>query len=123
MQSLTLQNGETVALSLNFKALLDLRDKRPEAYRNHYKAVNEIGGRGDGDNIWPRVQVIYTAYLCGKIREGELDSAMEFGDFLEQLPENTATILLLANELISPNDKRGSVSRSRGRRAESAEKA
>ncbi|MCD7757816.1 MAG: hypothetical protein LUH45_06545 [Clostridiales bacterium] len=117
MRELTLQNGETVALTLNFRYQNDLRAKRPEVAAGPWNAMKVAMGGGKEDMIWPSIQTIYAAYLCGAIKAGTLEEAYSYDDFLEQLPEDPAVIITLANELLSPNQAGGSVARSRGRRA------
>lgn len=117
MRELTLQNGETVELTLNFRYLNDLRAKRPEAAEGPWNAMKVAMGGGKDDMIWPSIQAIYAAYLCGTIKAGTLDEAYSYDDFLEQLPEDPAVIITTVNELLSPNQAGGSAGRSRRRPA------
>ena len=92
-----LEDGTTIDLTLNFKRLLDVRNKRKDIYKRY----NQVFMDGLKDALDGPV-VLYTAYLCGI---DNIDTAMSEDAFLELLPPFPGLITDAVISLMKPKKK------------------
>lgn len=96
MQELELVNGEKIQLTLNFKRLLNVRNKRKDLYRRY----NDIMMNGPKD-MFHNITILYVAYLCAIDDPEDMEVAMDEGTFMELLPEYNV-IMQKVMDLVSP---------------------
>jgi len=96
-QSLELNNGETIKLTLNLKRLLMLKSKNTDLYRK----INKTIMKGPDDLI-EMVDIIYAGYLCAL--EGGVEG-MSYETFLDVVPQDIGEISTTAASLISAKKK------------------
>lgn len=96
MQELELVNGEKIQLTLNFKRLLNVRNKRKDLYRRY----NDIMMNGPKD-MFHNITILYVAYLCAIDDPEDMDVAMDEGTFMELLPEYNV-IMQKVMDLVNP---------------------
>lgn len=92
---ITLNNGQQVKMTLNFKALYLLRSKNKKAYDDYMRCTNT----GPKDEM-EFAQMLYAAYLCANLED--YDNTMEFLDFLEKLPVNRKEISDIYGKVLQP---------------------
>lgn len=91
----TLNNRETVKLSLNFKGLLKIKSNYSEEYEDFNKVVTG-SRRGDAD-FFEVLSVIYVAYLCANLDNKDRYTKEEF---LNLVPLNITLINNTQNKLL-----------------------
>lgn len=91
----TLNNGEIVKLSLNFKTLLKIKSN----YSEEYEAFNKVvtGSRKDDADFFEVLSVIYVAYLCANLDNKDRYTKEEF---LNLVPLNITLINNTQNKLL-----------------------
>lgn len=92
-KQLELMNGETVELTLNFRRLLEVRNKRKTVYEKYNKVIMQ--GTKDSFDV---LAVIYTAYLCGL---DNVEDGMPEDEFMNEVPPYIMTLNALARDLVS----------------------
>ena len=107
---LELEDGTVADLTLNFKALFDMRNEEPELYGEYRRVFN------DGiHDILDNVTILYTAYRCANN-----DNPMTFHKFLSLVPFDLPMINETINKLITRDKKKpGSQNHSKERQNES----
>lgn len=101
-----LEDGTTVDLTLNFKKLLEVRNKRKDLYKRY----NEIYMNGLNDSL-DAPTVMYTAYLCGL---DDISTAMSEEAFIESLPPFPGLIADTVINLMRPKKNQDSEKPSSG---------
>lgn len=98
VQTLELNNGEVVELTLTFARLLKVKNHSKKLYEEFMGALKNK----DFDIIFDSAKVLYVAYLCGL---DDINNALSENDFLEELPMDFTVINTLVAELINPKKK------------------
>ena len=94
MIPLTLENGETVQLTLNFGKLLNVRAKKKDIYKKYNKIMM------DGpEDVFDNVVILYTAYLCGL---DNIDNSMSEEEFTQLIPPYISQVNQLVIDLTRP---------------------
>lgn len=93
-----LNDGEVIKLVINFSLLYKLREKRKSVYETYSNTL--VMGSKD---LFDYIQILYTAYLCANINN--IDSCMNFEEFIERMPNDITSIVGMAGELIQPKKK------------------
>ncbi len=91
---LELVNGDTVELTLNFKKLLNVRNKKKDLYKRYNKIIME--GMTDAFDV---ITILYTAYLCGL---DNIDEGMTEEMFMESVPQYVYELNEVAEKLVKP---------------------
>ena len=87
-----LNDGTKIQMSLTFRRLFKLRQRKPEAYEKY----NKIAMDGMKDEL-DFIVYLYTAYLCANIDTP--DECMEYDEFLDKIPANHLEVLVMVNRL------------------------
>ncbi len=90
-----LTGGEEVELKINFKLLMALKDKEPDAFEKGNRVIME-GTKEAGDIV----DGLYAAYVCAN---GE---HMTYDEFAESLPFNLREVTKTFNELYMQDTKK-----------------
>lgn len=98
VQTLELNNGEVVELTLTFARLLKVKNHSKKLYEEFMGSLKNK----DFDIIFDSAKVLYVAYLCGL---DDMNNALSENDFLEELPMDFTVINTLVAELINPKKK------------------
>lgn len=93
-ETLELINGEKVELTLNFKKLLNVRNKRKDLYKRYNKAI--MDGMNDTFDV---ITILYTAYLCAL---DDIDTGMTEESFMEKVPPYVYELNKVARNLTIP---------------------
>lgn len=101
-KELELQNGVVIQLTLNFKRLLQLKNKRKKLYERY----NLIYNKQIKDNTFDIITILYVAYLCANIDEIDTDKLMSEDEFMEEIPQSFTLINNLVLELTNPKSKK-----------------
>lgn len=96
MQEIELINGDKVKLTLNFRRLLNVRNKRKDLYTRYNKIMMD----GPKD-VFHNITILYVAYLCAIDDPDDFDVAMDEGTFMDNLPEYNV-IMQKVLELVNP---------------------
>lgn len=96
----TLNNNETVKLTLNFELLLKVKKKHPEEYDKFNKVV--LYGTQKSTDIFEMLSVIYVAYLCANLDNKEKYTSEEFNLLV---PFSISLITKTENRLLGINQK------------------
>lgn len=96
-ETLELNNGQTIKLTLNLKRLLLLKNNN----RTLYVDANRIITKG-ADDIFDMVKILYTGYLCAL--EGGVEP-MSYEIFMDEIPQSIGEISSLAANLITAKKK------------------
>ncbi len=91
----TLNNGEKVKLTLNFKLLLKLRSNYPEEYNEFNKVV--LGKSKEDRDFFEILSVVYAAYLCANFDNKDRYTKEEFRDLM---PLSITQITNVQNKLL-----------------------
>ena len=97
-QELTLENGETVKLTLNFAKLLKIKNDQPKTYDRFMKVLQNK----DFDIMFDSLTVLYTGYLCANVNN---ESILSEDEFMELVPFDLETINVVAGQLIQSKKK------------------
>lgn len=110
MPNLTLQDGTVVGLTVNMGAMYKLRKEKPEVVDDFFKSVSGDVPKDESrtDMYFRAARILYAGYLGELVREGKLETAMEYEAFLDVLPEGPNQIVRMGTMLMSPNSKRDS---------------
>lgn len=101
MKKYTLIDGTEILLTVNFGMLMALRNSGEEGKKQYEKYMGLL--ENGISNLDDEMQVLYTAYLCGRIdEEGE---AMDYQNFLYLVPPNVVELAKDVRELINPKKK------------------
>ena len=104
-----LADGATVALSLSYAALAELREQD----RASYDAYNEAMANLEKEPDLKSAVIIHTAYLCALIQSGEgIQGAMGQPEFFGVMVGNRAVDGAALQELLAPNPPMASAVRS-----------
>lgn len=98
VQTLELNNGEVIELTLTFARLLKVKNHNKKLYGEF---MNSLKNK-DFDPLLDSAKVLYVAYLCGL---NDLKDALSENDFLEELPMDLTVINQIVAELINPKKK------------------
>ena len=101
-KELQLQNGEVIQLTLNFRRLLQLKNKRKKLYERY----NLIYNKTAKDNTFDTITILYVAYLCANIDEIDSDKVMSEDEFMEEIPQSFVLINNIVTELTQPKSKK-----------------
>lgn len=101
-KELQLQNGEVIQLTLNFRRLLQLKNKRKKLYERY----NLIYNKTIKDNTFDTITILYVAYLCANIDEIDNDKVMSEDEFMEEIPQSFVLINNIVTELTQPKSKK-----------------
>ena len=101
-KELQLQNGEVIQLTLNFRRLLQLKNKRKKLYERY----NLIYNKTIKDNTFDTITILYVAYLCANIDEIDNDTVMSEDEFMEEIPQSFVLINNIVTELTQPKSKK-----------------
>ena len=115
MEEIELANGDKVKLTLNFKRLLNVRNKRKELYQRYNKIMMD----GPKD-LFHNITILYVAYLCAMEDPDNIDYAMDEGTFMELLPEYNV-IMQKVVDLVSPKKSEASEEHSEAENQEAEE--
>lgn len=109
-ETLELINGKTVNLTLNFKKLLNVKNKKKDLYKRYNKAI--IEGMTDTFDV---ITILYTAYLCCL---DDIDTAMTEETFMEMVPPYVGELNKIARNLVSPKKQEASEKHSEAEKKE-----
>ncbi len=93
--NLKLANGQEVALKINFKLLLELKERDPEAFEKGDRVIME-GTKNTGDII----DGIYAAYVCAN------ETHMPYEEFTENIPFNVKEVSGTFSALYMQDEKK-----------------
>lgn len=93
--NLKLANGQEVALKINFKLLLGLKERDQEAFEKGNRVIME-GTKDTGDII----DGIYAAYVCAN------EEHMSYEEFAENIPFNVREVSGVFNTLYMQDAKK-----------------
>lgn len=102
IEEMEMANGEKVKLTLNFRRLLNVRNKRKDLYQRYNKIMMD----GPKD-LFHNITILYVAYLCAFDDPEDIDVAMDEGTFMEILPEYNV-IMQKVVDLVSPKKSEAS---------------
>ena len=99
---LEMADGTSVKLTLAYRYLLQLSTVNRKVY-DEYNAVwnKKEGKREEIDNV----RIIYAAYLCAAIQDGEQESAMSWDEFLDNVTLDREAISAALFGLLAPKRK------------------
>ena len=99
---LEMADGSSVKLTLSYRHLLQLSTVNRKVY-DEYNAVwnKKEGKREEIDNV----RIIYAAYLCAAIQDGEQDEAMSWDEFLDNVTLDREAIGNALRDLLVPKRK------------------
>lgn len=101
-----MEDGQTLDLTLTYIALLNLKRSHAEQYAEY----NRIMTKGPQDEF-DTLSIIYTAYLCGLIMQGEgTDDAMGYEEFISIVTPDREYIGNICKGLINPKKATASAS-------------
>lgn len=115
MEEIEMTNGEKVKLTLNFKRLLNVRNKRKDLYQRYNKIMMD----GPKD-LFHNITILYVAYLCAIDNPDDMEYAMDEGTFMELLPEYNV-IMQKVVDLVSPKKPEASEEHSEAENQEAEE--
>lgn len=99
VQTLELNNGEVIELTLTFARLLKVKNHNKKLYGEFMDSLKNK----DFDIFFDSAKIIYVAYLCGL--NDNMNNALSENDFLEELPMDFTAINQIVAELINPKKK------------------
>ena len=102
-----LETGEVAKLTLSFYALLQLKNSKKDVYERY----NKIMTKGPQDEL-EGITILYTAYLCGLLLNGNIDEAMDEEEFICSVTPDREYVMETMQGLINPKKAKDSVSRS-----------
>lgn len=98
-RQLTLEDGQTIGLTLNFLLLWKLKAAKKSVYNAFFRFFG-ASKKDDVDPIFGSVDVVYAAYHCNCLLNGT--TPMDYETFLSLLPPDLEQVMKLSTELISP---------------------
>lgn len=99
IQTLELNNGEVIELTLTFARLLKVKNHNKKLYSDFMDSLKNK----DFDIFFDSAKILYVAYLCGL--NDNMNEALSENDFLEELPLNLEVINKTVADLINPKKK------------------
>jgi hypothetical protein len=95
-ETLELNNGESIKLTLNFARLLKIKNDNKEKYEKYNNVI--LNGTKD---IFDMIDVIYIAYLCANIDK----NVKSYDEFIELVPPSTTLLAEKVNVLTNSKKK------------------
>ncbi|MCI8507561.1 MAG: hypothetical protein HFJ06_03200 [Lachnospiraceae bacterium] len=91
VKTLALTDGKEINLTLNFRKLLEVRNKRKELYKRYNATI--LDGMKD---VFDVITILYTAYLCSL---DDIDTGMTEESFMEKVPPYVYELNQIARDL------------------------
>lgn len=113
VETLELTDGKKIDLTLNFRKLLDVRNKRKELYKRYNNAILE--GMKD---VFDVITILYTAYLCSL---EDVDMGMTEESFMEKVPPHVYELNRIARDLTTAKKPEASGKRSEAKKINAEE--
>lgn len=93
-----MEDGQVLDLTLTYIALLNLKRKHEEQYRE-YNRIMVKGPQTEFDSL----TIVYTAYLCGLVmKEGDIDDAMDYEEFISIMSPDREYLANICKQLVNP---------------------
>lgn len=110
--SWVMNDGSEMKLTLNFGLLYLLRSDHKAHYDRFFRVLSRMG-KATSDQIFDSLDIIYVAYLCQELKEGRLEEALPFEEWICVIPQDSIDAVSLAARLVSPKKAAASEANSR----------
>ncbi|MCD8152050.1 MAG: hypothetical protein LUD71_03040 [Clostridiales bacterium] len=105
MIKLVMQDKSTMSLSITMGSIRRLKETRPTEVGWYF---NNIGAdaKTTEEAVWRATENLYVGYLCEMEKAGTLEEALDYGAFLDLLPDDVNIVIYAGVALIRPNQTR-----------------